>query len=242
MAIDTKNTGPLNAYQKLSDLAPQKAAYGKAAENDNITGVDNALKRVEGNISKAEMRVEQQASLVAHLFGDGEKTAQSSLKMTYQAAIEKINEILTADFATANADEGNQATPAPISLEKLQDQGGMEYWTPENTANRIVSGATGFFAGFQKAHPELEGEALINEFMDIVGGGLTQGFEEAKGILTDLNVLEGSIAANVDLTYQLVQEGMQTFKEEFLAGLANRMQSNDDSEVTLNETTEVKDS
>ena len=92
----------------------------------------------------------------------------------------------------------------------------MEYWTPENTAKRIVDGATAFMTGFQSAHPELEGEELINKFLDVVGGGLTQGFDEAKGILGDLDVLKGDIADNVATTYKLVQDGMQNFKNQFL--------------------------
>jgi hypothetical protein len=119
------------------------------------------------------------------------------------------------------APEEGEVLEKPISEEALKAQGGMEYWTPENTAKRIVDGATGFLAGFQNAHPELEGDALIEKFMDVVGGGLTQGFDEARRILGDLNVLEGDIADNIDLTYLKVQEQMLNFKNQFL-GISDR--------------------
>lgn len=222
MAIDTKNIGPIQAYQKLTELNENKHIKGN--DSDPTKGIANALEKVANNVSKTEMRVEQQASLVSHLFGDGSTTLNSSMKITYQSAIEKLNEILMADMGfTTNGEEissDESETTKPISEEALQSQGGMEYWTPENTAKRIVEGASGFFEGFKKAHPELEGEALMNHFMDVVGGGLTQGFEEARGILDDLNVLEGSIAENIDLTYDLVQQGMQSYQKDFLASLA----------------------
>ncbi len=230
MAIDTKNLGPIQAYQKLEELNANKTQKQNASNLDaeKATGLANAMDKVSVNVSKAEMRIEQQASLISHLFGNGQTTEQSSLKMTYQSAIEKINEILMADQAgTENTEEAQ--TPQninpyqPISEEALQQQGGMDYWTPENTAKRIVQGATGFFEGFKNAHPELEGEQLMSSFMDIVGGGLTQGFEEAKGILDELNVLSGDIATNIDTTYQLVQDGMQAFQKDFLADLASLM-------------------
>lgn len=222
MAIDSKNLGPLQAYQKLTDLQTQKPGQANAQTGDN-RGIDNASQKVEQNVTKAEMRVQQQASLVSHLFGDGEQTQQTSLKMTYQSAIEKLNEILMADFSAAGVEFDAEGDIKPISQEKLEEQGGMEYWTPENTAKRIIAGATAFLPGFQSAHPELEGEALMEEFMNVVGGGLASGFEEAKGILSDLDVLEGSIADNIDKTILLVDEGMTAFKEEFLASIASAL-------------------
>ncbi|MDX1352739.1 MAG: DUF5610 domain-containing protein [Thiomicrorhabdus sp.] len=210
MAIDTKNLGVIQAYQKNLNM-PQNAE--KAAEKANEhSRVAQPEKQPSLNATQMTIRNERQASLVAHLFGDGTSAQESSLKITYQAAIEKINEILMADMPTP--DEG-EATP-PINEETLKAQGGMEYWTPENTAKRIVDGATAFFNGFKTAHPELEGEELIDRFMDIVGGGLTQGFDEAKSILGDLNVLQGQISDNIDTTYQLVQNGMNNFKNNFL--------------------------
>ncbi len=226
MAIDSKNLGPLQAYQKLTDLQTQKPGQANAQTGDN-RGIDNALQKVEQNVSKAEMRVQQQASLVSHLFGDGQQTQQTSLKMTYQSAIEKLNEILMDDFAAAGIEFDAEGEVKPISQEKLEEQGGMEYWTPENTAKRIIAGATAFLPSFQSAHPELEGEALMEEFMNVVGGGLTSGFEEAKGILSDLDVLEGSIADNIDKTILLVDEGMTAFKEEFLASIATALPANE---------------
>ena len=224
MAIDTKNFGPIQAYQKLTELNESKLNQSSPNSSEQSKGVENALERVSSNVTKAEMRVEQQASLVSHLFGDGATTLNSAMKITYQSAIEKLNEILMANQELTAATDGAQKldnTVNPISEEALQSQGGMEYWTPENTAKRIVEGASAFFASFQTANPELEGEALMDKFIDVVGGGLSKGFDEARSILGDLNVLEGDISDNIDLTYGLVQDGLETYQKEFLASLAD---------------------
>lgn len=211
MAIDTKNLGSLQAYQKNAVLPNNsERATEKANENSRVAQGEQKL---SVDVTQMTIRNERQASLVAHLFGDGKTAQESSLKITYQAAIEKLNEVLMANMPAPA--EGEELTK-PISEEALKTQGGMEYWTPENTAKRIVEGATAFLSGFQSAHPELEGEALMSRFMEVVGGGLTQGFNEARGILGDLNVLEGDIADNIDRTYQFVQDGLLSFKNLYL--------------------------
>ncbi|BCN93140.1 hypothetical protein THMIRHAM_09250 [Thiomicrorhabdus immobilis] len=214
MAIDTKNLGSINAYHKLASL-PTEQARMHNPNAVNTTADENSLttEKPSKQVTQMTIRNERQASLVAHLFGNGQSAETQSLKLTYQAAIEKLNEVLMAEIPQA---ENGETAPAPISEEALKSQGGMEYWTPENTAKRIVDGATGFLAGFQNAHPELQGAALMDKFLEVVGGGLTQGFEEAKSLLGDLDVLKGDIADNIETTYQLVLDGMQNFKNQFL--------------------------
>jgi len=205
-----------NAYQKTANLTPEQA-------NPNNSGVraqgqpqlpEQASERAQSvQQSHLTIRQQNQASIVQMMFSTSESATQNSLKITYQEAIDKINDVLTAEL-------GEQVDPnsfLPISEEALEAQGGMEYWTPENTAQRIVDGSTAFLAGFQAANPDLEGEALMDRFMDVIGGGISQGFDQAKGILGDLKVLkEGDIESNVDLTYKLVQAGLENFKNQYL--------------------------
>jgi hypothetical protein len=207
MAIDINNTNPIQAYQKTAN---QNIAGQKVADPENTT---NKIDPTETS-SLSTMKTDQQASLIAHLFGDGKSANESSLKLTFQVAIDEINKILSSEFGLT------EGVATPISEETLKQQGGMEYWTPENTAQRIVDGSTAFFAAFQSANPDLEGEALIDRFIEVVGGGVTQGFEEAKNLLGDMKVLEGSIADNIDKTYTLVQEGFQNFRNQYL-GISN---------------------
>lgn len=206
--------GGLGAYQKISGL--EQSSETLQSKSLNINGNQISAEQIT-------IRNDKQASLVAHLFGDPNKAIEDSLKMTFQAAIEKLNEKLQADL-------GENA----ISEEALEKQGGMEYWTPENTAKRIVDGSTAFLSGFQKAHPELEGEALMNKFMDVVGGGLQQGFDEAQGILGDLKVFNGLVEDNFTSTVDLVKKGMEDYKNSYL-GIPSNPTSKTDAETNVAE-------
>lgn len=211
-----------NVYQK-QPAQDARADYG-------ISNTSNTPKNQNESALKADqvtIRNEKQASLVAHLFGDPNKSIESTLKMTYQAAIDKINEVLTPQL-------GENA----ISKEALKKQGGMDYWTPENTAGRIVNGATAFLPAFQKANPDLEGEALMTKFMDVVGGGLQQGFDEAQGILSDLKVFDGKVKDTFTATTDLVSKGMENFRRDFL-GLPP-LDEAEASDSSAEEQTEIK--
>lgn len=197
MSISNISTG-ISAYQKQAIQETKTDLPANTGAQKNQT--EGSLK-----LDQVAIRNEKQASLVAHLFGDPNKAIEDSLKMTYQAAIGKLNEILAPELGENT-----------ISEEALQKQGGMDYWNPENTAGRIVNGATAFMPAFQKAHPDLEGEALLQEFMSVVGGGLQQGFDEAQGILSDLKVFDGKVKDTFTATTDLVAKGMENFRREFL--------------------------
>jgi len=83
-------------------------------------------------------------------------------------------------------------------------------------AQRIVQGATGFLDAYQKNHPELSGEKLINSFLDLVGNGVKKGFSEAQSILKELKVFDGKIADNYHKTFDLVQKGFEAFRRQQL--------------------------
>lgn len=88
--------------------------------------------------------------------------------------------------------------------------------SPEATAERIASISTGFFTAFQEQHPELSQDEALTAFVDVIGSGIDTGFSEARSILSSLDVLEnGDIAKNIDETYSLVQEKLQSFVESF---------------------------
>ena len=164
----------------------------------------NAAKSGGLDTSQIGVEQQQQASLVSHLFGEGQGRLEGAMKLTFQATIEQLNEALAPDL-------GEKA----ISQEKLKEQG-IEYWNVENTAERIFSGAKSFMPAFEKAHPDLEGEALMDKYMEVVGGGLQKGFDEAKGILGELKVFEGNIADTFQETMDRVFRSMENFRREQL--------------------------
>ena len=122
------------------------------------------------------------------------------LTLLYKTAIEAINKELETDLGENSIEKGYQQ--------------GLDV-SPEATAGRILSFSTGLFSLYQQQHPELSEQEQVEQFVDIIGGGIDTGFSEARDILNGLCVLKGEIAENIEKTYQLVQEGLLAFREQF---------------------------
>lgn len=148
--------------------------------------------RLRQDANAAIMQANQQVSL---------HSGNESLALLYTVAIDAINERLAPSL-------GEQA------LERGVEEG-LDV-SPEATAKRILSLTTGMFSRYQDSNPELDFSAQVERFVEIISGGIEQGFNEARTILDGLQVLEGDIATNIDATYALVQQGLQDFTERQL--------------------------
>ncbi len=128
------------------------------------------------------------------------------MALLLKTALEGINQALQGEF-------GDNA------IQKSYDSG-IDV-SPQATADRIVSMSTAFFDKYQTNHPELSTEDALNSFVKLIGKGIDKGFGEARDILQGLNVLNGSIASNIDSTYELVQKGLKAFVENYKSPEAN---------------------
>ncbi|MBA6328306.1 DUF5610 domain-containing protein [Colwellia sp. MB02u-6] len=128
------------------------------------------------------------------------------LSLLLKTALQGINEALK---------ETGAITRVESSVEDSY-QSGVDF-SPKATAERIVGFSTQFLGAYQEQHPEMAAEESLMAFVDIISGGIEQGFAEAKDILADLKVLTGDISNNIDKTYQLVQAGLQSFIEALSA-------------------------
>ncbi len=122
------------------------------------------------------------------------------LSLVLKTALQGINEALKAGGVESSVEDAYES--------------GIDF-SPEATAERIVSFSTLFLGSYREQHPEMDEEESLTAFVDIISGGIDQGFGEAKDILEGLKVLGGDIANNVDKTYELVQEGLQSFVDSF---------------------------
>ena len=118
---------------------------------------------------------------------------QKPLTLAYQAAIDRINEAV-APYLGEDAIARGLNSDIDVS--------------PEATAERIVNRSTALFSRFENQNPDRDVESNRTDFADIIRGGITKGFDEAREILTGLGVLEDGIESNVDLTFDLVMEGL----------------------------------
>lgn len=121
------------------------------------------------------------------------------LELVYKAAIEKLNETLEPELG-------------PGAIESAASSG-MDF-SPGAVAERILGFATGFFSNYLEHHPDQESNEQLSGFMSLIRGAIDQGFQEARGILEGLKVLSGDIAANVHLTYDLIQERLDAFEQK----------------------------
>lgn len=129
--------------------------------------------------------------------------ANKPLELLYRSAIEKLNEYLTPEL-------GEDAIGKAA-------QSGMDF-SPEAVAERIVSFATAGFAAYTERHGDQPQDEQLNGFMELIGGAIQQGFEEAKEILEGLGVFQGTIADNANQTYDLIQEKLAAFAEQVTQG------------------------
>ena len=109
--------------------------------------------------------------------------------------IEK-QETSEASNETESGDETNV-------IEELED-----YFSAENTANRILDVATSFFelSSFNKASGN--NEESRQQFSDLIGAAIKEGFRQAKEVLGDL---PKEISGQIQETNELVFSGLEDF-------------------------------
>ena len=132
---------------------------------------------------------------------------ESSIK--FSESISNQPQSLVLKAALQGINESLQEMGVESSVEEAYESG-IDF-SPEATAERIVTFSTQFYSAYQEQHPEMGEEESLTAFVDLINRGVKQGFAEARDILGGLKVLEGDIADNIDKTYQLVQEGLHDF-------------------------------
>lgn len=139
-------------------------------------------------------RLQLNASIVQSTLSVSIGAQNEPLALVLKSAITNINEALKGQY-------GDDA---------IQNAMGQDN-TPEGTAGRIVGLSTAFFEAYKQQHVGEDPQAVLDKFMSTIKGGMERGFQEARDILTGLNVLNGGVASNVDKTYELVQKGYADF-------------------------------
>ncbi|WP_286239534.1 DUF5610 domain-containing protein [Neptuniibacter halophilus] len=179
---------------------PLGKAVSEAAHAKNEARKAGPVEEV-GEIPEAPADVQQDQAIIEATVGSDVTLSASNepVKLTVSAVIANLNEVLAPDL-------GPQAIEAAYDAQ-------LDV-SPEATADRIVSLTTAMFSAYQTANPDLEGAALVDQFVDVIAGGIEQGFSEARTILDDMGVLEGDIASNIDSTFDLVMQGLEKFREE----------------------------
>lgn len=83
--------------------------------------------------------------------------------------------------------------------------------SPEATANRIADFALGFFDKFRENHADLNEDDAKQAFVDLIGGAIQQGIQEARDILTALDSLNPEVDTNIDSIWEVIQQRLDAF-------------------------------
>ncbi|HEO70863.1 MAG TPA: hypothetical protein ENN80_06320 [Candidatus Hydrogenedentes bacterium] len=90
-------------------------------------------------------------------------------------------------------------------------EGVMLDTSPEATAGRIADFALGAFDKWLERHPGLAEDEAREQFALFIGGAISQGIEEARGILSALQALTPQVNQDIDTTWGIIQERLQNF-------------------------------
>lgn len=179
-----------------SNTAAQAQA-SKAAETSEKT----EDKKLSGYESSQMNKQKLNATIMENQLKLSTGDDDNSMKLLYKTALEGINSELEAEFG-------------PNAAEKIKNSGVDT--SPQATADRIVGFATAFYQKFSEQNPDMPEEERLDKFIALVGGGVDKGFEDARGILDGLGVLNGKVSDDIDSTYSLIQDGFAKFRDMIL--------------------------
>ncbi|MGV2873984.1 DUF5610 domain-containing protein [Colwellia sp. E150_009] len=183
------------ALSKSADKVDNMSTGQQASKLED----DQKIEEAQAPISLSNKQ-QLNAAIIESSLNYNTSIADQPLSLVLKTALQGINEALNEMGVENTVEEAYES--------------GVDF-SPEAVAERIVSFSTQFLSSYREQHPEMDEEEALNAFVNIIGGGIEQGFDEAKEVLTSLNVLEGDISDTIDKTYALVQEGLQSFVESF---------------------------
>jgi hypothetical protein len=179
--------------------APDKKANGPMGQQVSDLAHEKKTEKAPESIYVSQKK-QLNAAIIESSLKYNQSIGDQPLSLVLKTALQGINEALKASGVDNSVEDAYES--------------GIDY-SPEATAERIVAFSTQFFGAYQEQNPDMDEEESLASFVEIIRGGIEQGFGEAKDILGSLKVLDGDIADNVDKTYELVQKGLQSFIDSF---------------------------
>jgi len=189
----TINTAPFG--QTVSSMAKDPVNKQEGPFGQQISALAQDKK-----FSASESNSELNLSILQVSFNISEGNGDGAMSLLFKTALEGINDVLRPEL-------GDNA------IQKAYESG-LDV-SPEATSDRIVQMSTAFFDAYYSTRQDMPLDEALESFVKVIGDGIDQGFKEARDILGGLKVLEGDIASNIDKTYDLVQQGLQSFVENY---------------------------
>ncbi len=149
--------------------------------------------------------IQDSASLHFDLNGDLQSLQNSVRTVNDQVKLQ------LQEYYGLSSDEEEIADSAMLPPEDASAQDLVEFFSPENTASRILDFATNFFGAYQGNHPDDSEGDQANQFTTMIEKAIQTGFDEAEEILGSFEEL-GEIGENIQKTYDLVLTGLEEFR------------------------------
>ncbi len=198
-------------------IDPVQIAAANRFSSDSIDNANRIKKNQttgESSESDPRLKLEQKpakdaVALNFNLKGDLE-ALQGSVETIFGRVKAQLEKYFSITGQEPEAGENKFLPPEDASAKEI-----MDFFSPKNTAGRIVDFATGFFNTFAKNHSDESEEEQVEEFSTLITNAVKKGFSEAKGILGDLSEHE-EVSQNIEETYQLVLQGIEEYRVEYL--------------------------
>jgi hypothetical protein len=181
-------------------ISAGRAEQPRPASSPESSSPETAIEQGNNPVSELSQSQYQKTSLNVSILESTQitlSTVDEPLSLVLKTTIDSLNELLAPEMG------GN-------AIQKAADSG-LDA-SPEATAERIVSLSTSFFDAFKSQHVSEDDRSVLKKFVDTISAAIDKGFNEARGILQGLQVLEGAIATDIDQTYTLVQEKLAAFE------------------------------
>ncbi|ART79471.1 DUF5610 domain-containing protein [Oceanisphaera avium] len=182
----------------ISNHQAQRTSRADAQQVKQHEKAPSPVKSEEFSASRTELKARANQSIVEAMFGGVKQGDDKAMNILYTEIMDTINKELGVEHA--------------VTAEKMAGQA-EDYWSPENTAGRIVDGALGFFETFQKQNSKMPEEEQVEKFLSIITKSIDKGYGEAVKVLDGLKVFDGSIKDNAEATRSLITDKLEAFRE-----------------------------
>ncbi|WP_052941251.1 DUF5610 domain-containing protein [Chromobacterium subtsugae] len=191
--------------------------------NSNQAGQTGGASQTQNAGYSAQTARNQLNSVLVESLDVSISSGKQSQTLLFHASITNINQILSADSGGQNSDGSGNAssstlqinsTQLSISVQQQSGQNNDDDNSPQATAKRILDGATSLFGLYKQQHPELSSDQQAQNFVGLIRQGFEQGYQEATGILKNLNVFNGDVSSGIQQTHDLVEQGLDAFLQQ----------------------------
>ncbi len=180
--------------------------------DSSSTTVNNQTTKPSASDLSAENRRQLNQTILDNQLSLSLQSDNKAMNLLYRAISDAVEKRLAAQ-APQSEDTSTDTSTGATAETGLNKTYNNEDTSPQATADRIVGFATNFYQAFREQNPDLNDEDGLEQFMQEIGKGIDQGFADARDILTGLKKLEGKVADDIDETYNLIQKGLQDFRE-----------------------------